>query len=133
MENHYKLKLCAKDRDLILGVFEHESVIKLIAERCNRLIAIISPAFLESSSNKFFCNFAQSLGIISYLVFWNKEQRMRKIIPCLYQPCKVPPELSCYFMLDYQRIGNFSNFWERLRDSIKICKSSVEPKIYRSV
>lgn len=123
MENHYKLKLCAKDRDLILGVFEHESVIKLIAERCNRLIAIISPAFLESSSNKFFCNFAQSLGI---------EQRMRKIIPCLYQPCKVPLELSCYFMLDYQRIGNFSNFWERLRDSIKICKSSVEPKIYRS-
>ncbi|KAF5279256.1 hypothetical protein FQA39_LY18300 [Lamprigera yunnana] len=127
MENQYKLKLCAKDRDLIVGVFEHESVIKLIAERCNRLIAIISPAFLESASNKFFCNFAQSLGI---------EQRVRKIIPCLYTPCQVPPELSCYFMLDYQRQGKLSNFWERLRDSIKSNgknNSLAEQPMFRSV
>ncbi|KAF5295369.1 hypothetical protein FQR65_LT01561 [Abscondita terminalis] len=125
MENQYKLKLCAKDRDLIVGVYEHESVIRLIAERCNRLIAIISPAFLESASNKFFCSFAQSLGI---------EQRVRKIIPCLYTPCHVPPELSCYFMLDYQRQGKLSNFWERLKDSIKSNRNPViEQAMHRSI
>ena len=119
MENQYKLKLCARDRDLVAGIFEHESIMKLISLRCNRLISIISPAFLESYSNKFFCSFAQSLGI---------EQRMRKIIPCLYMPCKVPPELSCYFMLDYQRQGKLSNFWERLRDSIKMSKLAAGPE-----
>lgn len=125
MENDYKLKLCARDRDLVAGIFEHESIMKLIALRCNRLISVISPAFLDSYSNKFFCSFAQSLGI---------EQRMRKIIPCLYTPCQVPPELSCYFMLDYQRQGKFSNFWERLRDSIKMAKHSPVPTspMYRS-
>lgn len=58
-----ELKVCVKDRDLVPGVFEHESVIKLIAERCNRLVAVFSPAFFASSSNKFFLSFAQSLGI----------------------------------------------------------------------
>lgn len=125
MENQYKLKLCARDRDLVAGIFEHESIMKLIALRCNRLISVISPAFLDSYSNKFFCSFAQSLGI---------EQRMRKIIPCLYMPCQVPPELSCYFMLDYQRQGKLSNFWERLRDSIKVTQVTpvVNSPIYRS-
>ncbi|KAF2887826.1 hypothetical protein ILUMI_18347 [Ignelater luminosus] len=45
LEKHYKLKVCVKDRDLVPGVFEHESVIKLIAERCNRLVAVFSPSF----------------------------------------------------------------------------------------
>lgn len=53
-----------KDRDLVGGVaFEHEAVMKLISERCNRLLIIISPSFLKSSANKFFLNYAQALSI----------------------------------------------------------------------
>lgn len=63
MEKQYNLKFCVKGRDLVGGGFEHDSVIKLISERCRRLIVILSPAFLESSSNKFFYSFAQAIGI----------------------------------------------------------------------
>ncbi|KAJ8941814.1 hypothetical protein NQ318_006791 [Aromia moschata] len=51
------------------------------------------------------------------------EQRKRKIIPCIYKPCdNLPPELSCYFMLDYRRSGVLWNFWEKLYGSIRAPK-----------
>lgn len=60
----YIFQLCVKDRDLIAGVtFEHEAIMTLISERCNRLIVIISSNFLKSPANKFFLNYAQALGI----------------------------------------------------------------------
>ncbi|XP_031350316.1 myeloid differentiation primary response protein MyD88 [Photinus pyralis] len=125
MENDYKLKLCTRDRDLVAGIFEHEAIMKLISLRCDRLVPVLSPAFLDSYSNKFICSFAQSLGI---------EQQTRKIVPCLYTPCQVPSDLKCLFMLDYQRQGKFSNFWKRVRDSIKMVNQSPVPTspIYRS-
>ncbi|XP_046389681.1 myeloid differentiation primary response protein MyD88 isoform X1 [Ischnura elegans] len=111
MEKDYGLKLCIKDRDLVGGLtFEHEAIMKLISERCNRLIVVVSPNFLKSEANKFFVTFAQALGI---------EQRQRKVVPCLYQRCQLPPELSYYFLLDFNRAGKLWNVWEKLRDSIQ--------------
>ncbi|KAH1003012.1 hypothetical protein HUJ05_010964 [Dendroctonus ponderosae] len=110
MEKNHDMKFCIKERDLVAGGSEHDAVIKLIAERCARLIVVISPAFLESNANKFFYSVAQSISI---------EQRQRKIIPCIYKDCgKLPPELDCYFKLDFRRSGALWNFWEKLRDSI---------------
>lgn len=58
------MQLCLKDRDLVAGItFEHEAVMKIIDERCNRVLIIISPSFLVSAANKFFLNYAQALGI----------------------------------------------------------------------
>ncbi|XP_012272432.1 myeloid differentiation primary response protein MyD88 [Orussus abietinus] len=109
LEKEYGLKLCIKDRDLVGGItFEHEAVMQLISERCNRLIVIISPNFVKSPANKFFLNYAQALGI---------DKRQRKVIPCLYQKCQLPPQLSYTFILDYSRIGLY-DFWGRLRDSV---------------
>lgn len=57
-------QLCLKERDLVAGIsFEHEAIMRLISERCNRLITIISPDFLKSPANKFFVNYAQATGI----------------------------------------------------------------------
>lgn len=111
LENYYNLKLCLKDRDLIGGLtFEHEAIMRLIAERCQRLVVVVSQSFLNSSANKFFVTFAQALGI---------EQRQRKVVPCLYtERFKLPVELTYYFLLDYTRSGKLWNFWEKLRDSI---------------
>ncbi|ERL93009.1 myeloid differentiation primary response protein MyD88 [Dendroctonus ponderosae] len=112
MEKNHDMKFCIKERDLVAGGSEHDAVIKLIAERCARLIVVISPAFLESNANKFFYSVAQSISI---------EQRQRKIIPCIYKDCgKLPPELDCYFKLDFRRSGALWNFWEKLRDSIVV-------------
>lgn len=71
----YCFQLCLKDRDLVAGVeFEHEAVMKLISERCNRLLIIVSPSFLKSSANKFFLNYTQalSIGTFYYISFKTK-------------------------------------------------------------
>lgn len=96
--------------------------------RCARLIVVISPAFLESNANKFFYSVAQSISIGEFPGRNPEtgekrrnfaEQRQRKIIPCIYKDCgKLPPELDCYFKLDFRRSGALWNFWEKLRDSI---------------
>lgn len=36
---------------------------KLISERCNRLIVVLSPNFIKSTANEFFLNYAQAIGI----------------------------------------------------------------------
>lgn len=63
LERQYKLDIFMKERDLIGGTIEHDATMKVIANRSNRLIIILSPAFLESSENKYFISFAQSIGI----------------------------------------------------------------------
>ncbi|XP_012146576.1 myeloid differentiation primary response protein MyD88 isoform X2 [Megachile rotundata] len=109
LEKQYNLKLCLKDRDLIGGItFEHQAVMTLISERCNRLIVIVSPNFLKSPANDFFLSYAQGSGIC---------KGQRKIIPCLYGQCELPRQLNYMFVLDYKRC--LYNFWERLRDSVK--------------
>lgn len=110
------MQLCVKERDLIGGSFQHEAILRMISERCERLIVVLSPAFLESPANTFFMSFAQALGI---------EQRQRKIIPCLYEPCKLPPMLSYYYVLVYKRSGRYWNFWDKLRDSIQKVPSQI--------
>lgn len=110
METEYGLKLCLRDRDLVGGLtFEHEAIMRLIARRCNRLIVIASPNFLRSEANKFFVTFATALGI---------DQRLRKVVPVMYQRCQLPPELTYYFWLDYSRAGKLYDFWTKLHNSI---------------
>ncbi|KAJ9590665.1 hypothetical protein L9F63_016293, partial [Diploptera punctata] len=110
LENYYELKLCLKDRDLVGGLtFEHEAIMRLIAMRCNRLIVIASPNFVKSEANKFFVTFATALGI---------EQRLRKVVPVMYQKCQLPPELAYYFWLDYSRSGRLYDFWTKLHNSV---------------
>ncbi|XP_055837535.1 myeloid differentiation primary response protein MyD88 [Episyrphus balteatus] len=113
-EKHPKFdfKICVKDRDLVGGIsIEHEAIMRIIKERCHRLIVIVSAAFLKSAANTFFTNFAAALQI---------EQRRRKIVPCLYEPCELPTTLSFYFNLKYYNTGRYFNFWDKLSDSIRI-------------
>lgn len=111
METDYGLKLCLRDRDLVGGLtFEHEAIMRLIAKRCNRLIVIASPNFLKSEANKFFVTFATALGI---------DQRLRKVVPVMYQRCQLPPELTYYYWLDYSRSGKLYDFWTKLHNSIQ--------------
>lgn len=102
-----------KERDLMGGTVELDAILRMISERCERLIVVISQAFLNSHANEFLTSFAQSLGI---------EQGRRKIIPLLYESLEgkpIPISLRYYHILNYQRSGRYMNFWEKLRDSIK--------------
>lgn len=111
LEGEYNLKLVLKDRDLLGGLhLEPEIIVRLITERCNRVIVVLSPEFLNSNTNIYFTNFAQSLSI---------EQRRRILIPCLTKPCQKPALISFCHSLDYYRAKGYWNYWEKLRDSIE--------------
>lgn len=43
--------------------FEHRAVTDMISERCNFVMPIFSPNFLNSEDNKFVINFSEALGI----------------------------------------------------------------------
>ncbi|KRT81921.1 hypothetical protein AMK59_5223, partial [Oryctes borbonicus] len=119
LEQQYKLAIFLKQRDLIGGIIEHEATMKIIAERSNRLIVILSPAFLDCSENKYFLSFAQSIGI---------EQRSRKIIPCIFKECQIPYELKPLHKLYYKDSDMFCNFFEKLYRSVDSANALVLPR-----
>lgn len=82
----------------------------MITERCDRLIVVLSPEFFKSPANTFFINYTQALGI---------QQSKRKIIPCLFKSCQLPPSLSYLFVLNYMRMNKYWNFWQKLHDSLQ--------------
>lgn len=102
--------ICSKDGNLLGGSFESDAILNLLTKRCNRLIIIISKAFLKSPMQLFITNFAQALGI---------EQGQRKIIPCLTEPCELPQMLRFCFRLDLYRNNKLFNFWDKLDQSLK--------------
>lgn len=103
--------LCIKDRDLLGGLsFESEAILNLLSKRCNRLIIIVSKAFLKSPMLVFITNFAQALGI---------EQKQRKIIPCFLEPCDLPQMLRFCYGLEYFKSNKLIDFWDRLDKSLK--------------
>lgn len=120
IENCEKMgySLCVKDRDLLGGLsFESDAILNLLSKRCNRLIVIVSKAFLKSPMQIFLTNFAHALGI---------EQGKRKIIPCLLEECELPQMLRFCFRLNYYKSNKLFNFWDKLDQSLK--PSPMAPK-----
>ncbi|KAG8336083.1 Myeloid differentiation primary response protein MyD88 [Homalodisca vitripennis] len=112
LENDYNFKVCLKE-SLVGGLsFEHQGIMRLISERCRRLIIILTRSFLNSTVNQFFVMFAHAIAV---------EKHKRIIIPCIYEQDQItlPMEISYIHKLDYNRIClNGYNFWEQLRSSV---------------
>lgn len=95
---------------MIGGTLEIDAITRMISERCERLVILLSQAFFNSHVNEFFTSIAQALGI---------EQRKRKLIPCMYEslePNVIPSALRFYHIIRRQRLGE--EFWEKLRAAI---------------
>ncbi|VVC39715.1 Toll/interleukin-1 receptor homology (TIR) domain [Cinara cedri] len=130
LETEYALKLCLKERDLRPGImFEYMSIMKLISDRCNWLIIILTDDFLNSPWNRFIMNYTQSLAI---------EQRLPKIIPCVFNNCILPEELKCYVNLYFNKYNPFCDPWYKLRITVspnsrnKLTNSNQISKIDKS-
>ncbi|XP_011308982.1 myeloid differentiation primary response protein MyD88 [Fopius arisanus] len=117
LERRGNLRLCTRDRDLISRGerFEPEVLMELISERCTRLIVVLSPNFIKSPVNTFLMDFGQTTGL---------HERRRKIVPVLYQDCKIPIQMRHTVMLHYNRMGMY-NFWERFRNCIRTVSPAV--------
>lgn len=108
--SRHHTQLC-QNNDLMTGVMENDAIMRLISERCNRLIVIFSKAFFESASNTFFVKFAQAISL---------EQRKRKIIPIITEECDIPSQFTLYHKLRYRYPEpTYFNFWERLYESVQ--------------
>jgi len=57
------IKVCLKDRDLLVGTLELDAVTSLISERCNKVAVLLTPQFFSSSCNKFYSVLAQCRAI----------------------------------------------------------------------
>lgn len=109
MTQKRNLVICHSDDILAGSQFEHSVRRDLLVERCNRLIVVLSPAFVLSEENKYISNLAQSLGI---------ARNMRKLIPVVHKECKIPPLFQHIIMLNYCRPHHLYDFWSKLYQSV---------------
>ncbi|XP_043193181.1 myeloid differentiation primary response protein MyD88-like isoform X1 [Amphibalanus amphitrite] len=119
------IKLCDKERHLLPGVtFEHQGIIRLMETRCHRVLAVLSPRFLESAVNKFLAMFAQALGL---------DKRGRMLLPCVYQKCTLPSYLMYCSRLDFTRGIGLMDPWEKMYDTLKVAMATRVRSISSSV
>ncbi|CAK1582340.1 unnamed protein product [Parnassius mnemosyne] len=107
------LKLCTED-DLLPGhATQYAPVSRLISERCQRIILVYSPEFLNSPANSFYTDYAQAVGI---------EKKQLKIIPLMYRDCQLPMQLTYYHKLYYSPPGHKApyDFWQKLSHSLQL-------------
>ncbi|KAJ6641411.1 Myeloid differentiation primary response protein MyD88 [Pseudolycoriella hygida] len=107
----FGFKLCVKERDFLGGLnFEHDAIRRLLTERCERLVVILSPDFMCNPLNEYVSILAQSIGI---------EQRKPKIIPCVYKSFELPQIFRHINPINYEKSKMFHNFWDKLKISLQ--------------
>lgn len=112
----FGLKVFVKERDLLAGSLESDATIRMLSERCGRLVVLLSTAFTQKQS--YLDDF-----LLKYAQFSSFEQRNRKILPvCINEDVTMPSYLALNAALIYRPAG-FYKFWERLRDSIRLVPS----------
>jgi len=105
LENQ-NIRVCLKERDLIVGTLELEAVTNLITERCNKVAVIITPNFFTSRENARYASLAQSDAI---------TQDKRSFLPVILQPTDLPLNIQSLTKL---RVHNNKLFWRNLCTSI---------------
>ncbi|KAG8178439.1 hypothetical protein JTE90_016111 [Oedothorax gibbosus] len=114
-------KLFIRSRDLLGGHTEYETNMQLIKSRCKRVLIVLSPSFLNCPACEVQAGFAASLGF---------EERCRKIIPILWQPCEIPLILKFISRIDFTKPGIQEWIWDQLKSSLRdTCSSTfISPK-----
>ncbi|XP_015786667.1 myeloid differentiation primary response protein MyD88 [Tetranychus urticae] len=104
------LRLFIRDRDLLLGTMKYDAYTKLIEQRCNYVIIILTPDFVESEECKYQTLFATDLAI---------QDRERKLIPIILKSCNIPPFVRLMSKIDFsRRDSKWEWVWRKLIFSI---------------
>lgn len=106
----YGMKLFIPERDNLAGLADSTTIAKLIEHRCKRMVIVLSPRFLTSTSCDFQTKFAQSLS---------PGARSKKLVPILIEHCNVPEIIRFVTLCDYTKKDLIQWFWTRLASSLK--------------
>uniref|UniRef100_A0A8C5QGC0 Myeloid differentiation primary response protein MyD88 n=1 Tax=Leptobrachium leishanense TaxID=445787 RepID=A0A8C5QGC0_9ANUR len=111
-QDHYKLKLCVFDRDVLPGTCLWSISSELIERRCRKMVVIISDDYLDSKECDFQTKFALSLS---------PGAREKRLIPVKYKSMSrpYPSILSFITVCDYTNKCTQVWFWERLAKALK--------------
>ena len=105
------LQVLVRDRDLLGGAFEHQAMLRLISERCSKLVPVFSQGFFDhDGQNSFLTTFAQHCGL---------EEGRKKLVPLVVGQTAIPSNLSMYHKLPYDPTNSKHKwFWEKLVKTI---------------
>lgn len=88
-------------------------------DHCDRLIVVLSPAFLLSRQNQYLSSMAHSTAVTN---------NNRKLIPVVHKPCVLPPLFKSLTRLNYNSpTPSFYDFWQRLSDSLTSKRMAANP------
>eukprot|EP00088_Acartia_fossae_P067316 TRINITY_DN839_c0_g1_i4.p1 TRINITY_DN839_c0_g1~~TRINITY_DN839_c0_g1_i4.p1 ORF type:complete len:289 (-),score=59.59 TRINITY_DN839_c0_g1_i4:485-1351(-) len=87
------IKVCLKDRDLLVGTMELEAVTSLISERCNKVAVPLTPEFFNSPSNNLYSSLAQSSAI---------AENRRSFLPIIRKPTDLPTNIKMLTKLKWK-------------------------------
>eukprot|EP00088_Acartia_fossae_P067319 TRINITY_DN839_c0_g1_i8.p1 TRINITY_DN839_c0_g1~~TRINITY_DN839_c0_g1_i8.p1 ORF type:complete len:472 (-),score=106.94 TRINITY_DN839_c0_g1_i8:46-1461(-) len=105
------IKVCLKDRDLLVGTMELEAVTSLISERCNKVAVPLTPEFFNSPSNNLYSSLAQSSAI---------AENRRSFLPIIRKPTDLPTNIKMLTKLNALNDGSKNPyFWRKLCLNIK--------------
>lgn len=114
---NFFLQIFVKSRDLIAGGFEQKLIKRMIEERCERLLLVISEGFFKCAENEFYMDYAEAMGI---------QNRQRKILPVIYGNCDLPSRLRFLSVLRYRQ-SKLYNFWDKLAESLRTVPQVTPP------
>ena len=112
------LKVFYPPRDLRAGMIELAQRTDIIAERCKKVVAVISKSFCDSRMNVNDVN----LSLDRYI-----RNRQRILLPVIYTRGKIdnmPANLESLWKLTYRPESTLVNFWDRLIQSFEDPKLS---------
>ena len=114
------LRVFYPPRDLRAGMIELAQRTDIIAERCKKVVAVISPTF---------CSSRQNLYDVDTSLYHYIRNRERILLPVIYtkKKFKMPANLESLWKLKYQPESTLVNFWERL------IKSFDDPRLFEGL
>lgn len=112
---------------------EHSAVLRLISERCYRVVLFVTRKFVSESRNLRIVQFCQNeaIGKVQKFKWFRKlkrkfsERSIRKIVPIIMEEVVLPLELRNYCSYKYYRRSPFvteQKFVENLTESLRLLR-----------
>lgn len=116
---HIFFQIFHRDRDMLIGEHENETLRQHISRYCRYLVVIFSNDFFNSPANKFLTNYALWKGV---------TETKRMVVPCVRTPCSIPDPWDSYKILAYYKQSSLISFYDKLFQSVAKQSNDLLPE-----